>query len=341
MNNCPYQVAMRTGRIFRALSGIVLGIALFSLESSAQTQAAQQSPPTIGDTLEKTVGFITVPYKAGDKINFVRGTCFFVAVPDDRLGKGASFIYTVTNRHVATAEGVDPSLLLPVVLIEVNLSNSNGGSAIYQDEIALTATTHWYYPSDVTIDLAILPTVPKPELFDVQGIPVSFFATDDVMKSERVGIGDSVFFIGFFSQFPGKERLEPVYRHGEIAMMPVDTIEMSDGPGGKIKTQEHLYLADAHAFHGNSGSPLFVQIGGFRNGTMSLGSFPYRLIGVVNGFIPERSDVQVTGAATLESSNEPNSGILTFVPTQELKDLLDSPKLKKLRDDAVAVMGKH
>ena len=52
---------------------------------------AQTQPQTPGSTAEeqltKTVGFITVPYKDG----IIGGTCFFVFVPDERLGKGGGF----------------------------------------------------------------------------------------------------------------------------------------------------------------------------------------------------------------------------------------------------------
>jgi len=34
------------------------------------------------------------------------GTCFFVWVPDSRVGEGGGFMYMVTNRHVAEP-GVD------------------------------------------------------------------------------------------------------------------------------------------------------------------------------------------------------------------------------------------
>lgn len=306
----------------------------------AQTPGPQTPSSTAEEQLTKTVGFITVPYKDGSATRFISGTCFFVFVPEERLGKEGGFVYIVTNRHVATAEGVDPKALLPGVFIRVNLASPQNGTAIAQNLVPFKGQTHWYFPSDDTIDLAVLPAAPKPGALDVKAIPIPFFATTDVMKSEQIGIGNSVFFVGFFLQFPGTTRVDPIYRQGVIAMMPADPIQMSDGRDQKITTLEHLYLADAHAFHGNSGSPLFVQISGFRNGVMRVGGFPYQLIGVVNGFIPERNDIQVSGAATFESSNEPNSGILMFVPAQELKDLLYSPELQKMRDDIVAAQHK-
>jgi len=315
----------------------------------AQTSGAQGPPSTPEEELTKTVGFISVPCDKNKSVTcnketggtgYVTGTCFFVEVPDERLGKGQSFVYTVTNRHVATAEGVDPKSLLPEVFLRVNRASPENGSALAQGAVMLNGPVHWYFPSDDTVDLAVLPGTVK-GAFDIKGIPVSFFATTDRMKSERIAVGDSVFFIGLFLQFPGTTRVDPIYRQGVIAMMPTDPIPMSDGIDQKSTKLEHLYLADAHAFHGNSGSPLFVQVSGVRNGSlMMVGGFPYQLLGVVNGFIPERNDIRVTGAATFESSNEPNSGILTFVPAQELKDLLYSPELQKLRDDIVASQRK-
>lgn len=340
MKTRSYQRSNCVDRVLGIIVGMACAIALTPAQSPAQTQPAQQTALTVGQTLEKTVGYITVPYRDGSKTLAVTGTCFFVVFPDDRLGKGKGHFYMVTNRHVATAEGADPTSLLPFVYVTVNSLKPGNGQTLQQGPIALGGSMHWYFPADKTVDLAVLPVAPDNTKYDVQELPVSLFATDDVIKSEQIGVGDSVFFIGFFLQFPGRERAEPVYRHGEISMMPLDPIEMSDGRDQKTETPEHLYLADAHAFHGNSGSPLFVQTGGYRNGTLRVGGFP-QLLGVVNGFVPERSDMQVTGAATFESSNEPNSGILTFVPAQELKDLLDGPELKKLREDTIAAMHKQ
>lgn len=66
------------------------------------------------------------------------------------------------------------------------------------------------------------------------------------------------------------------------------------------------------------------------------------MIGVVNGFIPEEADGKVTGAATFDGARGqlPNSGLLTFVPAQELRDLLLSPPLQTLRDTDVAAYEK-
>lgn len=321
----------------------LLAFACLTTGALAQTPGAQPAPPvpSVETVISESVGFIGVPYRAPDgSTKYISGTCFFVVVPDGRLGNNAGFVYIVTNRHVASAEGVDPGRLLPEVDVEVNASESQNGSTATVVRVPLRGNDRWFFPGDDSVDLAVLPRAPTGKAVNVRYVPTSAFLTDADMKSAGIGVGDSVFFVGFFLQFPGVKRVEPIYRQGTIAMLPVDSIEMSDGPGGSVKKSEHLFLADAHAFHGNSGSPLFVQMGGYRNGRISVTTVPFRLIGVVNGFVPERADIQVTGAATFESSNDPNSGILTFVPAQELLDLLNSPELQKLRDDSVAVRAK-
>lgn len=322
---------------------VMLVLACLCSEARAQVQSGPTAPPTppIETIIAKSVGFIRVPYRSSDgSTGYIGGTCFFVAVPDNKLGQGNGFLYIVTNRHVATAEGVDPKLVLPEVDVEVNASQPQNGSSTTVLQVPLRGNERWFFPADESVDLAVLPRAPTNKSFDVQYVPTTAILTEADMSSQQIGVGDSVFFVGFFLQFPGVQRVEPIYRQGTIAMLPVDRIQMSDGPGGKVKTLEHLFLADAHAFHGNSGSPLFVQMSGFRNGRITMTTAPFRLIGIVNGFVPERSDTQVTGAATFESSNDPNSGILTFVPAQELLDLLNSPALRKLRDDSVPPRAK-
>jgi len=334
------QLAKTATRALVALTGSLL----LAASATAQTQSTpppQAPQPTLTQQIAKTVAFITVPYAEGATTKYVTGTCFLVAVPDERLGKSMAFEYVVTNRHVATAEGVSPSQLLPKVHVRVNLSQPGGEDQAADTVITLAGGLRWYFPTDPTIDLAVLPSAPKKSI-DMKPILVSMFATNEVLQSRSVTIGDSVFFVGYFSQFPGLHTADPIYRNGAIAMMPEDPILMR-AEGDKKPISEHLYLADAHAFLGNSGSPLFVNVGGFRNGVVTAGGLPYYLLGVVNGFIPESADGNVI-AATLEVGSKDNlhsSGVLTFVPAQELWDFLYSPLLKHQRDEAVASMQKH
>jgi hypothetical protein len=120
-----------------------------------------------------------------------------------------------------------------------------------------------------------------------------------------------VLFTGFFYQIPGMKRFEPIIREGALAMIPYEDLETTLHKSGRV------YLADVRAFHGNSGSPLVVNVGGLRNGDIRAG-FDYRLLGVVSGFYHEDADLKLTVATTLTGKLEENSGIAMVVPADAI-----------------------
>jgi hypothetical protein len=88
---------------------------------------------------------------------------------------------------------------------------------------------------------------------------------------------------------------------------------------------------------GNSGSPIFiipalplgigVSFGGAQN--------TFGLLGVVSGYMQETEDLTLKASATWKGSVQANSGIAVVVPAQQLRDLLESPQLQRLRDEVV------
>jgi hypothetical protein len=159
-------------------------------------------------------------------------------------------------------------------------------------------------------------------------IPVSAFATQDRVEALGISPGDGVAFAGYLYQWPGDKKIQPIVRQGVLAMMPDETIgtTLNKRPG-------HLYLADVHAFHGNSGSPLFVTTGGIRGNSISGTS--YYLLGVISGYYPEGETFSVPAAKVLTGQVHDNSGITTVVPANEIKSLLDSPAARIMRDAVV------
>ena len=101
------------------------------------------------------------------------------------------------------------------------------------------------------------------------------FATKDVLERGHIHEGEPVFFSGFFTQFPGTKRTEPIVRQGIIAMMPDEEIPF-------VGLARRLYLADMHIFGGNSGAPAFINLAGMHEGSLAVGQ-DYRLLGIVNG----------------------------------------------------------
>jgi hypothetical protein len=175
----------------------------------------------------------------------------------------------------------------------------------------------------------VLPVLPDQSRYDYLSIPASILATHDVVETQGVTEGDSVLFTGYFYQFPGLKKFQPIVREGILAMIPDEKLETT------LKKPGHLYLADVRVFGGNSGSPLMVNLGGYRNGAIYAG-FQYKLLRIISGYYHEDSDLKLTVATTLHGKLEQNSGIAMVVPADELKALLDSPALQAARDAELA-----
>ncbi len=77
---------------------------------------------------------------------------------------------------------------------------------------------------------------------------------------------------------------------------------------------------------------MVVNVGGYRNGSLVMGGFPYLLLGIVSGYYYETADFKLETAATLMGEANANSGISIVVPAEQLKALLQSPQLQRLRD---------
>src|SRR5882762_4639305 len=299
-------------------------------DKSAPPVAAVTAPVQSGsEQIRKTVAFIGVSYQNGSSILTAIGTCFFVSFPDERVGKNGQFIYLVTNRHVAQP-GIDLGTPYEVrgAVMRMNLTNSQGGVESVEGPIPLSRDRHWYFSADDAVDLAVLPIVPDASRFDYLVIPLAEIANAARMKSDNVGVGDLVTFAGYFSNFSGRLRMEPIIRQGVFAMLPGEKMPTTLHKSGQI------YLADLHAFHGNSGSPVFVNLGGFHHGTI-ISSDHYVLVGILSGYYPESEGFSVPAASILTGQVRDNSGIATIVPAEELLKILNSAELQALRDKGV------
>ncbi len=288
--------------------------------------SAPSQPPTFGQSLRKSVGFLTVKYLKDGTTMQISGTCFFVFYEDKRLGENRGFRYLVTNRHMAVP-GAELGTSYPVqqMSVRLNLRNPSAGKESEEAYIPLGGGMHWILPTDGSVDLAVLPASPDQNRYDYLDVPGSILASQDQIKSSNIDAGDNVVFAGYFVQFPGQKKIQPVVRQGVLSMMPDELMETT------LRKPGHLYLADVHAFHGNSGSPMFVNLGGLRNGNLMLGA-SYLLLGVISGYYLEDADFKLTVATTFEGTLHGNSGISIVVPAYELKTVLDLPPLQGSRD---------
>lgn len=339
---------MRLSRIL--ILGMALSICTHSLSAQApppsskatpapQVQSqppsrSQAAPPPFMPLFKKTVALVRtgfVDQKNGLPTEMIAsGTAFFVAYPDSRIGAKEGFIYLVTNRHVVEP-GIEDGHPHQPAWMTLRVNRKAGDSQ--NDVLPLSKTLHWFFPSDSSVDLAVLPLVPDQSMYDYVTIPLSDFATRQVMKEQGVTEGDSVLFAGYFYQFPGVKEFEPIVREGIIAMLPDEEMQTTLGKPGTV------YLADLHVFGGNSGSPLVVNLGGLRDGRVMLG-YDYMLLGVISGYYREDANFNLTVSTTLAGTLEENSGIAMVVPAEDLRALLDNPELKALRDAAAAAVSK-
>ena len=72
----------------------------------------------------------------------------------------------------------------------------------------------WVTPDDASVDLAALPFAPSQDYFDYKMISINMLATRDLLVQRGVAEGEPVFFSGFFYQFQGATRMEPIVRQG-------------------------------------------------------------------------------------------------------------------------------
>jgi hypothetical protein len=149
--------------------------------------------------------------------------------------------------------------------------------------------------------------------WDFQVIPLSMFEDANSAPPDNLIEGDPVIFAGLFVQFAGVQRFEPIVR-GRIAMIPDEKVN------GTLKKPASAYLTEAHSYRGNSGSPMFVNFGGFRNGAMLVAD-RYKFLGVVAGGYHEGADFTLNVATTYRGQAEANSGISVIVPAAEVKSL--------------------
>ena len=295
-----------------------------------QSQSSSTSrPPSQTTLLKKTVGLLRVRYLTELGLAEADGTCFFVFYDDKRGGDNFGFMYLVTNRHMAQP-GIEDGKHYQVLqtTLRLNLINGTLGSeegSLQIDEQHL----HWVFPTDDSVDLAVLPVLPNQAQYDYVPFPVSLFATHQFVEQQSITEGERILFAGYFYQFPGEKKFQPIVREGILAMMPDENLDTT------LRKPGHLYLGDVHVFGGNSGSPLFINLGGFRNGSVTAGD-QYRLLGIISGFYHEDSNLNLTVATNLTGKLEQNSGIAMIVPSDELKALLDTPALQASRDIEIA-----
>jgi hypothetical protein len=138
-----------------------------------------------------------------------------------------------------------------------------------------------------------------------------------------------VFFTGLYANYPGNKRNFPIVRHGKLALVTNERIPIDSRDHNKT---EDLILAEVTSFGGNSGSPVFVRIGGIREGgTTPLAGYSYYLLGVMQGFFSESADI-LFDITAMHGTVSQNSGIAAVIPAEKISQILATPRAKAMTD---------
>jgi hypothetical protein len=253
------------------------------------------------------------------------GTSFFVAYPDDRLGPGGIFVYLVTAKHVL--KDSDGKFLRKAQLrlnLKTGLTSESGDVPISDDKGNLL----WLQDStDTTNEAVVLPLLPDEAKFDFKAVPTSLFVTDETFFKANISEGDRVFFIGMLPQFYGQNRNYPVVRTGTLALLTDEKIAAPTGP-------HHLYVAEVSGWPGNSGSPVFLQLGGLRGGSLFLGT-DVRMLGILLAYNNNRISAKIDENLQYQWGTGENTGISFVLPATDLMAVLNGPAAQAQRDGEI------
>lgn len=279
----------------------------------------------IDEQVRKCVSFLSIreaDYEPGVSRFIPVGTAFFVGVS---VGRDRVIKYVVTARHVIENSRPRGPLYL-------RCQDGEEATKIFQ----LPQDFWWSHPTaDVSAARIEFPL----ENYGISYLPLDYVATKEYMQQNDVGIGDHLVISGLFSQYIGATKDEPLLRFGRIALIPSEKIRVP-AQGGSPEMEMDAILAEAAAWGGQSGSPVFIYYSIDRHlftGDRLQGQLPRpALLGLIHGHytVSEsiRGDEYVSGRVPL------NAGIAIVVPAQKVIDLLNSPEVVEDLEQVKAIL---
>jgi hypothetical protein len=272
----------------------------------------------------RAVCFLGVEYPSGQRR--YGGTAFLVSVP---LEGSAEWVttYIVTARHNIVKASANATQVGGAVCLRFNDRNPDNTVTLELGD------AKWITPDDPHTDVAILNWTP-PARVDHRTIPRRMLATAEIIRRERIGLGDELTMVGLFSRVPGEGRNQPIVRAGIISAEPSEPLinELTGGP------MHGCYLAELRSIGGLSGSPVFVFLPEGRTvwepSPSVRESLTFYLFGLVHGHW--NLDESMYIATDHGRKEEPlNTGIGVIVPISDALALIDSPEQLALRRELV------
>lgn len=203
------------------------------------------------------------------------------------------------------------------------------GHVLYDLKQARQAGDLWEHP-DHGVDLVLFRTLHIPNS-DYRVIDPSLVATREIFQREQIAVTDRVVIPSLLWNFMGATRNFPVFRRGDIALIPIERVPLAYMVGSEqITTEQEVIFVDAIATQGASGSPVFLWPGPrVRNGAFTVGGGAPYLLGVVHGFYPSlpREVLEIQSGSAKPYFAE-NSGIAIVIPAYRIHEIMELPALK-------------
>jgi len=310
---------------------------------------AQSTTPTAStklpiEEIKQTVAFVYGDSHLKDpktgKIIHIKGalgTAFFVGYRDK---SGEGFAYAVTAKHVLRDELTNR--YLDSVALRVNLKDRNDVALLTIPVSDSNGNLLWFTDKDdPDADIAITSRHPLENEIAWKHIDSPSFCDAEFLKRHNITEGESVYLFGLLPQFTGTHRNYPVVRRGSIAMISDEPLPIK--ANDKV-IKEKLYVLDLQAWQGQSGSPVFLSLGGIGpNGSFTPGAAFY-LLGVMLAYqvnIRPFDIIDQQPADSLTIGTAENIGISYVLPADEIVKILNSKEAQDARDKEVALEGKH
>ena len=240
-------------------------------------------------------------------------TAFFVSVP---VGKEIAQYYVVTARHV-----IDQSRKYGRLYFRIKIEPPE-----YQDIVVPQDKWFYHYKTDI----AVIP-VDIPDNVENVAVPIEMLLTEDNVKDGGIGIGDTIFFVGLFSEYSGRTNDKPIVRFGNLSLMH-EEIPLKLIPGSDTTTMADAYLVEAHSWSGQSGSPVFVYYAVDRKpGIIELRGQRFALFGLAQGHFDISQNVKFIGDILGSGTVPVNSGMAAVIPSQKIIDTLMMEELVEQR----------
>jgi hypothetical protein len=251
--------------------------------------------------IKKISAFIYIKDSIG-KPMIPNGTCFFINFSKDNIPVNYKH-YIVTAKHVL----IDTNgHVYDTIFIKANKRNGRW----QVDTIPIftkSSKRNIFFHSDATVDLAVVAYSPSKDL-DIVFLDPSHIKSKEDFSQQGIVEGTETIFSGLFWQHPGTIKIQPIVRFGKIALIPDERIETPNG-------LSEIILIESNSFGGNSGAPVYFNVGGGQQGMFLLG-------GIMNGAFNDYLKWQKNGKYLNLPEYQYNNGIAFITPAYLLFDLL-------------------